>query len=82
MSRKIENHCVNCVLPCIGSSCPYHDVPVDYCDACGDEGAIYRIDGEDLCEDCAEERVKEIFDDMTLSEKAEVVNIDLEKISN
>ena len=43
MSRRIENHCVDCGLPCLGSSCPYRNVPVDYCDDCGDEGAKYHF---------------------------------------
>lgn len=77
MSAKIENHCVDCGLPCLGRSCPYRDVPVDYCDDCGNEGIKYCIDGDDLCEDCAEERIQEFFDDLTISEKAEALDVDL-----
>lgn len=82
MSRRIENHCVDCGLPCLDSSCPYRNVPVDYCDDCGDEGAKYRSDGDDLCEDCAKARIKEAFDDLTLSEQAEAVGIDLSEIND
>lgn len=82
MSRRIENHCVDCGLPCLGSSCPYRNVPVDYCDGCGDEGAKYRSDGDDLCEDCAKARIKEAFDDLTLSEQAEAVGVDLSEIND
>ena len=54
--RKYENHCVDCPreMGCLGSSCPYVNVPVDYCDECGSDNAEYVIDGDDLCEDCAE----------------------------
>lgn len=82
MSRRIENHCVDCGLPCLGKLCPYRNVPVDYCDDCGDEGAKYRIEGDDLCETCLEKRIRESFDNLTLSEKAEAVDIDLGEINN
>ncbi|WP_295250594.1 hypothetical protein [Ruminococcus sp.] len=78
--RKYENHCVDCELPCLGSSCPYVNVPVDYCDECGNDNAEYVIDGDDLCEDCAEKYLKEVFNDLTLSEKADAVDIDLHSI--
>ena len=95
--RKYENHCVGCPegMGCLGSSCPYRNVPVDYCDICGSEGAEYRIDGEDYCEDCAEEYLKDTFlnsnikisclrwkNDLTISEKAEALEVDLEKIDD
>ena len=82
MSKKIENHCVDCGLPCIGNLCPFRNVSVYYCDECGDEGAEYKLDGNDLCEDCAKERVKEAFDDLALSEQAEAVGIDLSEIND
>lgn len=75
--RKIENHCVDCGLPCLGSSCPYVNVPVDYCDICGTNYADYRMEGEDYCRDCAIDRLQEIFDDMTISEKAKALNTSL-----
>ena len=31
---KIENDCVGCGLPCLGSACPYREVPYFYCDDC------------------------------------------------
>lgn len=80
--RKYENQCVGCPreMGCLGSACPYVNVPVDYCDDCGSEGAEYRIDGEDYCEDCATKYMKSVFDDLTLSEMAEAVEVDLSKI--
>ena len=55
---KIENHCCDCSVPaypCRGSSCPNRTVEVTYCDHCDAEiapGDIYKVDGEDLCEEC------------------------------
>lgn len=80
--RKIENHCVNCDLPCNSSVCSYRDVIVDYCDECEDEVARYRIENDDLCEHCAELRIKEIFSDLTLLEQADAVNINLKEIND
>lgn len=82
MSRRIENQCVDCGLPCLGSSCPNRNVPVDYCDDCGNEGAEYHIDGADLCESCAEKRINDAFEELMLSEKAEAVGIDLSEIND
>lgn len=82
MSRKYENQCVDCGLPCLGNSCRYRNVPVDYCDECGSEYAEYRIDGEDLCEDCVKEQIRDAFNDLTLSEQAELLDIDLDTIDD
>lgn len=84
--RKIENHCCDCAVPgypCRGSSCELRRVPVDYCDSDGcDNNAEYRIDGDDYCEDCANEYLQNEFDNLTLSEKAEALKVDLEKIDD
>lgn len=56
---RYENRCCGCAVPgypCLGSSCPNRNVPVYYCDKCGDElEEIYDVDGEELCEDCLKE---------------------------
>lgn len=80
--RKYENQCVGCPegMGCIGSSCPYVNVAIDCCDECGSENAEYRIDGDDLCEDCAKKYLKSTFDDLSLSEMAEAVDVDLQTI--
>jgi hypothetical protein len=55
---KQENHCCDCAspgYPCLGDTCPLIDVPVHYCDKCGEElpaDEIYEVDGEELCEEC------------------------------
>ena len=55
---KIENHCVGCDAPCLGSGCPNRNVQVCYCDECGEElpyDAVYDVEGKELCEDCLKE---------------------------
>lgn len=40
-------------MPCIGSSCPYVNVPHLYCDECEDDVEdLYEVDGNQLCESC------------------------------
>ncbi len=61
-----ENHCVECRsvgLRCLGDSCPNRHIAVTVCDSCGDYIDIdkpYKTDdGEELCERCYEEYLKE-----------------------
>lgn len=58
--QRVENDCVGCELPCIGDSCPYRNVTHYYCDNCGDETQIYEFEGEELCIDCIEKRLKKV----------------------
>lgn len=54
MGVRYEDQCCDCGLPCLGSSCPNKNVPVWYCDRCGDEGVdLYEVDGKEVCEYCA-----------------------------
>lgn len=57
---KKENECVDCGLPCLGSSCPNRNVIRIYCDKCGEEGKIYHYDGEHLCITCIEDTLEEV----------------------
>ena len=50
--KRIENECVDCGLPCRGSSCPNSNVIRYYCDRCGNEDTLYYYDNEELCEEC------------------------------
>lgn len=98
---KTVSFCVDCGLPCLGTSCPNYAHEISVCDKCrGDKPADYRIvgTGEELCEDCflkflemvfeealkekslsaddffgetAEDELKEIFDQLTIDEKAD-----------
>lgn len=76
--REVTDECVGCPpeMGCLGNSCPYRNVERFYCDQCGDE-AEYIIDGEDFCEGCAEEYMKEAFANCSLYEMADILNINL-----
>lgn len=53
---RYENQCVDCGLPCLGSSCPHKNVPVYICDECGDEDVdIYEFEDRELCLNCIRE---------------------------
>jgi len=78
--KQLENHCVDCGLPCMGNTCPYRNVTVYYCDQCGEENAGYKIDGMDLCSSCAESYLDSAFHDLSLSEKVEALHIDMKDI--
>ena len=81
---KYENHCCDCAVPgypCEGSSCRYMNVPVYYCDFCyNDTHAEYDIGGEHCCEDHAKGYIKEAFDELSLLEQAELLNISLKSL--
>ena len=50
-----EDECVGCPteMGCMGSACPYRNVPHLYCDKCEEEvEKLYKYDGEEICEDC------------------------------
>ncbi len=52
---KYEDGCVGCPseMGCMGSACPYMNMPVAVCDACECEDEdFYELDGEFLCRDC------------------------------
>ena len=55
---KYENECVGCPkeMGCLGSACPYRNVPHLYCDECEDEfdeEDLFTSNGDDMiCLDC------------------------------
>lgn len=65
--------------PCIGSSCVYKNVPHHYCDVCNTKNAPYHIYGCDYCKEHTEELLQDAFDELTISEKAKLLNIYLEE---
>ena len=80
MSRKIENGCVNCGLPCLHHLCKYYRMESAYCDQCG-ETAHFEYQGVDYCMECAEKFLQEVFnDDFNFQEKAEMVGVDFKDI--
>ena len=74
---KYEDHCCGCAVPgypCIGSLCPNINIPVYYCDFCGDY-AEYDIEGEHYCEKHAKKYLKERFNELSVLEQAEILNV-------
>lgn len=58
----VESDCVDCVLPCLGDSCPLRNVKHYYCDDCKGETELYYFDGEELCIECIEKRLERVED--------------------
>ena len=51
--KRIENECVDCVLPCLGPTCPKRNVVRYYCDKCENEDyPLYHYDGQEICAAC------------------------------
>lgn len=80
---RYEDQCVGCPpeMGCLGSSCPYSNVPVIYCDSCLEIPAKYMINGEMLCKKCTKSTLKQLFYDMPIEEQAKALNVDMEVIS-
>lgn len=58
--KKIENECVCCGLPCLGSSCPNQNVVRYYCDRCGEEDDLYYFNDEELCIYCIKKLLEKV----------------------
>lgn len=81
--RTYEDECVGCPtgMGCLGKSCPYKNVERIYCDVCGcDSYEMYKVDGDDMCEECAEKYLQDIWDELTIEEKAELLDVDFSKM--
>lgn len=63
---KYEDECCGCATesyPCLGNSCPNRKVQHLLCDRCGEDvEELYKVDGEELCEEC----LKDNFEKITL----------------
>jgi len=77
--ETFENQCVDCGLPCL-VYCPYKNVRVVYCDSCGSDNAEYSIDGADYCDKCARKFLLDSFDDLSIYEQAEALQLDIATI--
>lgn len=78
--KRTENNCLGCKelgLPCLGNSCPNKTSEITYCDRCDRSVAEYHITGNDYCESCAEEYLKELFAELSIFEKADALDINL-----
>lgn len=72
------NECVNCPagMGCYGDSCPQKHVVRCYCDQCKDEiyeNDITVINNEHYCPICAEEYADDMWNNLTLAEKIELI---------
>lgn len=83
---RYENHCCGCAVPgypCMGSSCPNVNVPTYYCDDCNDDTyAEYDIEGGHYCEEHAMKYLKESFEELTMLEQAEKLDILLKSLED
>lgn len=77
--KVFESFCVECDIPCMGKSCPNHSSAVYYCDDCKDY-AKYHIEDGDYCEFHTKKYLQECFDDLDVSQKAELLNMSLREI--
>lgn len=82
--KVYENQCVGCPpeMGCLGSVCPYKNVPVNYCDQCDGADAVYKIEGKYYCEDCAALYLRDVYNELSISEKADMLGIGLNKIND
>lgn len=81
---KVENHCVECDLPCI--NCGRKHVEVRVCDEC-DEYADYITSSGDFCEECLMKALREgvepfdpDFDSRDIDELCELIGMEVEKV--
>ena len=72
--RNIENQCVGCETCTLGSGCSLLHVEVDTCDIC-DDTAECSLDGKDYCVECANEYLNELFNELSITEKAEAMGV-------
>lgn len=78
---KVEvNDCVGCPpnMGCLGSGCPMRHSYYYKCDECEAEYVDCRIDGMDLCDECADKYLNEMFEQCTIREKAEMLDVEYE----
>lgn len=74
---KCENNCVDCGLPCLGNNCPYSKQTIMVCDNCKAEtDKLYDYEGEEYCNDCFDDILKDVFDELSVKEKAKILEID------
>lgn len=73
---KYEDECVGCPpeMGCLGAACPNRNVERHVCDECGSE-ATCTLDGEELCDDCLNERLDNLWNEMRSEEKADLLEV-------
>lgn len=80
--KRITDYCVDCGLPCKGSSCIHNNATVYECDICHEPPAKYRLANSDYCDECAEIYLSEIFTQLTREEQADRLDVELEDIND
>lgn len=75
---KRVNECAGCET-CSSGYCSQLNVERHYCDDCGNT-AEYTLDGYELCEDCVSARLDDLWNELSLDEKAEIFELALNKI--
>lgn len=79
---KYEDECVGCA-PELGCTAPWCDrlsVERYYCDKCGAAADYVLDDGEELCEDCAATELDAQWNDLSLDEKADLLDVALKRL--
>lgn len=77
------DECVGCPpeMGCMGAACPNRNVERHVCDKCG-EAAVYELNGEELCEDCAEDVINEAWNALSSEEKADLLDVSFKWLDN
>ena len=72
---QYEDDCVGCPpeIGCFGNSCPKRNIPHTYCDRCGDEAKLYSFDDEEICENCFEQEMIAVFNDLSFEDKLDLM---------
>ena len=52
-------------------------LPTKKCEKCNCEEILYRIDGMDLCQKCADKYLRSLFNEMTFDDKASALYVDI-----
>lgn len=78
---KYESDCVGCGQHCLYERCWHYSIPVHYCDSCG-KLAEYKVDGDELCYECLEKQLDKLWSGMSVYEKAEQLDIEIEVLKN
>lgn len=80
---EYENACVGCDY-CV--NCGATHTPYTVCDECGEDcrvgGKVYEYEGQELCEVCAEEKMNDIWNELSVGERLERVCWDRDEFSS
>lgn len=79
---EYENACVGCDY-CV--NCGATHTPYTVCDECGEDcrgGKVYEYAGQELCEGCAEEKMNDIWNELSVGERLERVCWDRDEFSS